>query len=252
MRSAIIAASLLAGSAAAAERDIQFARFDIPGRVIEVHNFGTSAVDLSGWRTCSHSGTQIRRYSGQGGLNSVVIQPGTSLFIHLLNDAPARPNAINATTMGGQFANLTAGPYGLSIYFPTAGGNVTFPDGNFIADHVQWSVNGVDDVTADERSDEAVAGGVWTAETDWVSIAADTKWVILTDLSGGVLHGPANYQTLRCVADFNPDGNLDFFDVAEFLGAFSSTQPRADINFDGVHDFFDVAAYLGLFSAGCP
>lgn len=252
MRHVCIAVCLLAGSASAANRDIQFARFDVPGRVIEMHNFGPTPVDLTGWRTCSHSGNQIRRYSGANGLDGVIIQPGASLFIHLLDNAPARPNAVNASTIGGQFANLTAGPYGLSIYFPNTGGSVVFNDGNLIADHVQWSINGVDDPTADERSDEAVAGGVWTAETDWVSITASTQWVVLTDLSGGVLHGPANYQALDCVADFATDSTLDFFDVVEFLGAFSAAEPRADINFDGVHDFFDVVAYLGLFSAGCP
>lgn len=55
-----------------------------------------------------------------------------------------------------------------------------------------------------------------------------------------------------CPADRNGDGILDFFDVQNFLSAFSAQNPNADINGDSIFDFFDVQAYLGLFSAGCP
>ncbi|RMH11987.1 MAG: hypothetical protein D6695_07945 [Planctomycetota bacterium] len=55
-----------------------------------------------------------------------------------------------------------------------------------------------------------------------------------------------------CVADFNGDGTLDFFDVLGFLDAFSANDPAADINSDNMFDFFDVLAFLDLFSAGCP
>ncbi len=55
-----------------------------------------------------------------------------------------------------------------------------------------------------------------------------------------------------CPADRNGDGILDFFDVQNFLAAFSAQNPSADIIPDGIFDFFDVQAYLGLFSAGCP
>ncbi len=55
-----------------------------------------------------------------------------------------------------------------------------------------------------------------------------------------------------CAADFNNDGNLDFFDVQAFLGAFTAHHPTADINSDGIWNFFDVQQYLALFSTGCP
>lgn len=252
MCKAFVMLGLAAGVASAAPRDVQFVRFDVPGRIVELHNLGSDPVDLSGWRTCSHSGNQIRRYSAIAGLDGITIASGESLFIHLLNDAPTRPNAINATTIGGQFANLTTGAYGLSIYFPNAQGNVLFTDGNLIADHIQWNIGGIDDPTADERSDEAVAGGVWTAVDEWVETSAATEWVLLVDLSGAALHGPVSYQHLGCIADSNRDGVLDFFDISIFLSAFSGGEPRADINFDGVHDFFDVSEYLGLFTASCP
>lgn len=55
-----------------------------------------------------------------------------------------------------------------------------------------------------------------------------------------------------CPADLNSDGNLDFFDVSVFLGAFSAQDPLADFTGDGLYDFFDVSAFLGAFNVGCP
>ncbi|MBX3323537.1 MAG: hypothetical protein KF757_11150 [Phycisphaeraceae bacterium] len=51
-------------------------------------------------------------------------------------------------------------------------------------------------------------------------------------------------------ADFNCDGNLDFFDVQAFLTAFSAQDPAGDFNGDGEFNFFDVQAFLTAFSGG--
>jgi hypothetical protein len=62
-------------------------------------------------------------------------------------------------------------------------------------------------------------------------------------------------QTPRCnSADFaEPFGELDFFDIARFLHAFSNGEGIADrVAPFGVFDFFDVASYLDEFAAGCP
>ncbi len=54
------------------------------------------------------------------------------------------------------------------------------------------------------------------------------------------------------IADWNDDGELDFFDVQGYLGAFSSGSPLADLNDDGSLDFFDVLEFLDIFSQACP
>ena len=57
----------------------------------------------------------------------------------------------------------------------------------------------------------------------------------------------------RCnIADFNNDGILNFFDVAEFLQAFTAMDPIADLTDDGVWNFFDVSQFLSNFALGCP
>ena len=55
-----------------------------------------------------------------------------------------------------------------------------------------------------------------------------------------------------CPADLTGDGELDFFDVAEFLEVFGDQDPVADFSGDGMFDFFDVADFLDAFAPGCP
>lgn len=55
-----------------------------------------------------------------------------------------------------------------------------------------------------------------------------------------------------CDVDMNCDGELDVFDVFEFLEAFENMDPRADFLPDGIFDVFDVFEYLNQFQAGCP
>ncbi len=50
-----------------------------------------------------------------------------------------------------------------------------------------------------------------------------------------------------------PDGELDFSDVLEFLTAFASMSPRADLAVPfGQLDFIDALVFLSEFGAGCP
>jgi hypothetical protein len=55
-----------------------------------------------------------------------------------------------------------------------------------------------------------------------------------------------------CKSDQNLDGQLNFFDVSQFLAAYGEQDPEADINDDGNFNFFDVSAFLADFGANCP
>ncbi len=55
-----------------------------------------------------------------------------------------------------------------------------------------------------------------------------------------------------CPQDINGDGALNFFDISEFLSAFSAVDPVADFNGDGAFNFFDISEFLSAFSEGCP
>lgn len=49
-----------------------------------------------------------------------------------------------------------------------------------------------------------------------------------------------------------PYGELNFFDVSEFIAAFTANDVLADFNNDGLFNFFDVSDFLSSFAEGCP
>ena len=56
-----------------------------------------------------------------------------------------------------------------------------------------------------------------------------------------------------CLADFNGDENVNFFDVSYFIAAFNSQDASADIAEPfGSFNFFDVSAFIAAYNAGCP
>jgi hypothetical protein len=55
-----------------------------------------------------------------------------------------------------------------------------------------------------------------------------------------------------CLADINDDGQLNFFDVSQYLTWNSDGDLRADWNCDGVLNFFDYSKFLEYYNAGCP
>ncbi|MDX2146269.1 MAG: hypothetical protein SFZ23_02005 [Planctomycetota bacterium] len=52
-----------------------------------------------------------------------------------------------------------------------------------------------------------------------------------------------------CDADFNNDGQVDFFDFLDFAAAFGAEDPSADWNSDGQVDFFDYLDFAADFGA---
>lgn len=71
--------------------------------------------------------------------------------------------------------------------------------------------------------------------------------VTLDFLGGGSMPG----RTGGCRADFNGDGEVDFFDYLDFVDALSAGAPSADFNQDDVIDFFDYLDFVDAFSEGC-
>ncbi len=253
-RTACMALIAMAGSQAlAAERDIQFSFIFPPSQRLVVFNTGTEPISLDGWRFCSHNSTQVRRYTNPSALDGVVIEPWTGIRIHLNNDAdPNEPTQINASDLGS-FADFEIEAYGLSLYFPNDQGVTPFSDGNFIADHLQWSLGGVDNTTADERSDEAQEGGAWADQTEWISVRNDTLLIELITIGPSQMNSPMDYSVVdNCPADITDDGMLNFFDVSAFLSAFAAMESAADFTGDGMFNFFDVSSFLSLFAQGCP
>ena len=105
------------------------------------------------------------------------------------------------------------------------------------------------------------AGAGWTrgaqdaTESDIRAVLAD-----LTHLSirgeyrvGADAAGLDNVSMGRgCVADFDANGQLNFFDVSAFIAAFNNADPAADLAAPfGVFNFFDISAFIAEYNAGC-
>lgn len=222
-----------------AEDRIQFRSLDFTKSIIELHNFGDAPVSLSGWQFCTHDENQVRHYSDPSGLNGRSIAAGESLFIYWKNDAPAEDtHTINRNSIGGSFSEpLDRGPYGMQLYI-----NGNFGDGNSIADHWQWSQGGVDNDSADERSDEAESGGVWTDQSQWISTGPETVRIVLNDTTGARLHGPSSYDVIEIVPlppeflvtafSFDPEGNaaLTWEDLSDFGVTSYTVQTSPDLS----------------------
>ena len=244
----LVAGLALASVAGAAPRDVQFRSVDLAAGVIELHNFGTTTEDLTGWRFCSHDAAVVRRYSAAAGLNGVMLAAGESLYVHFNNDASAA-DEINISTIGGNFAGLNTTAYSIQIYFAP----VSFGNGNSIADIVQWTQDGTPDLVADERTDEAVAGGVWGSIDDFIALDAGT-YIRLMDLTGGELQTSASYRVLPAIQDCDGDGRDDLYAVLDGTldpCAGSGGGCAADLNGDNSVGAGDLAVLLAAWGA-CP
>lgn len=176
-----------------ADRAIQIREVNFLTSTLELYNSGSTSLALDGWRFCSHDENQDRRYSTTTGLNGLSIAAGASLRVHFLNDAPeGDSSAINISGRGNFALDLDRGPYAIQLY---NGGS--FGNGNNIIDHVQWSIAGVDNASADNRSDEAQSGGVWTNQSLWVATTATSERIVFSDISGSILHSPDSYTVIE-------------------------------------------------------
>ncbi|MEM9410781.1 MAG: dockerin type I domain-containing protein [Planctomycetota bacterium] len=251
--STLVVCQILSAQIVIPQRFVQIRSVDFTTSVLELHNFGTASRSLNGWRFCSHDENQDRRYSAAAGLNGITLASGDSLFIHFNNDA-VNANEINISTIGGNFAGPldTSDAYAIQIYY-----NSGFGSGNNIADHIQWSLSGTDNIRADERSDEAEQGGVWEDQSQWISVQADSQRINLFDAAAqSELHSPANYETINpnavLLGDVNCDGSVDLLDVSPFVDLISNNgfDAKADMNEDGAVNLIDVQPFVQLLSGG--
>jgi len=245
----------VAAGAAAEPRDVQIRSVDFETGVIELHNFGDTDESLQFWRWCSADEDEIQLYTAFGGLLGVTIEAGTSILFYSNDDAPGGGDAdnINFAQMGGNWALPfdAEGAYGLNMYFPP----VDFDNGDTMASHVQWSEGGEDDPFADERADEAEAGGVWADADDWVAVSADTTRIELNTDNPTLPTSSADWDVIGaeppCLADCNDDGTLNILDFTCFQGLFASGDPGADCNEDGMLNILDFVCFQGAFAKGC-
>ncbi|HED54164.1 MAG TPA: hypothetical protein ENJ00_08180 [Phycisphaerales bacterium] len=244
----------LAQSASATPREVQIRSIDFENSIVEIFSFSSETEDLTGWRLCTHDDDQVRQYTSP--MAPRTISPGQSIYLYWNNDAPGGdPDRINIADLGGFFAGpLDRGPFSIGLYFPGHDGIVMFSDPFDMIDSIQWSIDGLDNNSADERSDEAELAGLWIDQSLWIATTPVSLSIMLTDATGGLLHGPKNYQVnepVVCLADTNHDGMVTPADFTAWIAAFNADAPECDQNTDGQCTPADFTAWIANFNAGC-
>ena len=60
------------------------------------------------------------------------------------------------------------------------------------------------------------------------------------------------FRVLKCPADFNSDGFVDFYDFTDYVTAFESGAAGGDFNGDGFVDIYDFSDFVTAFESSCP
>ncbi|MDX2146195.1 MAG: hypothetical protein SFZ23_01635 [Planctomycetota bacterium] len=88
-------------------------------------------------------------------------------------------------------------------------------------------------------------------EADCQGIPGSTWGGALTTCADGNGNGQADICEPECRADFNADGQVDFFDYLDFSQAFATDDASADFNRDAQVDFFDYLDFSQAYAEGC-
>lgn len=99
-----------------------------------------------------------------------------------------------------------------------------------------------------------VAALVWTQHPAWTPLQVIQRVLSRArlDVDSELTDGARPTVTRRlldawaavCMADFNFDYNVDYFDYLDFLDAYAAEDPSADVNGDGDVDFFDYLDFI--------
>ncbi|MDB4265471.1 PEP-CTERM sorting domain-containing protein [bacterium] len=157
-------------SGALAQSAIVFSELDLVNNTITLTNTGSSAVDIGGWRFCSHDLEDIKRYSSSTffadgvsiiGLGSLVVD-ATSVIL-------AGPLAANTMSIG---------------LYNDLDGALSFGSPDDLSAFIQFTPEGNTDFgNAEERTGTAVTADLWDAEGSFVEVGAADTFIRLDDLN---------------------------------------------------------------------
>jgi hypothetical protein len=137
------------------------------------------------------------------------------------------------------------------LFGRAATGIVYLSDGSLGFDRVmflqQFDSNARNMVVGDLNNDDR-ADLVIEPENSWDKYAFLNLPASSRDANG---NGIPDECEDACAADFNHDGQADFFDYLDFAIAFDAQDPPADIDGNGQVDFFDYLDFVAAFDAGC-
>lgn len=107
----------------------------------------------------------------------------------------------------------------------------------------------------ESQADFSMAGVGWRAVSLTMTIPPEaTGWTLRIEADDpGALgaHLDAASMIGTCLADYNGDRVLNFFDVSDFIADFLAGDPNADLTGNGVVDFFDITELIDSLEFPC-
>lgn len=179
--------------ALAEPRDVQIRAVSFNSHWIELFNSGDTDQPLDGWQLCSSDSDETLKCTSASLLNGKTIEAGTVFKVYPFgNSCSNGPDCIDVphTSLAKPIMNL--GAYALALYKQPP-----FQDGQNMVDYIQWSTNGVPNLTADDLADEAVSGGLWSSIDSFIPTQTGTIRITLQDQSFGELHSAADYEVMN-------------------------------------------------------
>jgi photosystem II stability/assembly factor-like uncharacterized protein len=230
------------------------------------------------------SGTEV--VGSNGTLNAIAVAPGSSSTIWAGATSGRVSVTTNASTWNNRSAGLVSGQVSDIVVSPTDPGTAYVSFFNSTGNRIFKTTNyGVNWTNMTGTLPSGVAGRAlaidWSPRRPgmyvgsgagvWVSLNNGRNWykdgTSLPNVNVGDLlinpaqrfivagtYGRGGWQATLptpCDADFNGDGQLDFFDYLDFSAAFDSGSIDADFNGDAQVDFFDYLDYVQAFSLEC-
>jgi hypothetical protein len=237
----------LAGSFPSPLQNYSWGNWDLMVTAHELgHNFGaphthdvSPQIDGCGTGDCSQAfgGTIMSYCHGcNGGLGNIQL----AFHPRTINENML-PFIDNLTGCGIRTSRGPAIQYGPSSADLVVGNSYLMYMGSSGATAYQWKRNGVN-----------INGARLNrfGYSSWTRAQAGSYTCVVSNDCGSRESAPA-IITVRCPADFNSDGAVDFFDYLDFVAAFSSGSSSANFNGDGVIDFFDYLDFVAAFSTPC-
>ncbi|MDX2149083.1 MAG: PEP-CTERM sorting domain-containing protein [Planctomycetota bacterium] len=195
---------------------------DLPGGAV-----GASAQDVS-----ADGNVVVGRSIGAGGAFAVAWRNGQVQSLGALLTSPADSQAFGVSGDGGVIVGTSLGSLSDEAFIWTQASGLRslklVLETEFGISLTGWSLL----VAHDVSTDGSVIVGEGINPQGVVQ-----AWMVRFDSA--------------CAADFNSDGQADFFDYLDFVVAFDAEAPEADVNDDAQVDFFDYLDFVASFDAGC-
>ena len=164
-----LALGLLIIPAATAQAAIVFSEIDLVANTITLTNTDSAAVDLGGWRFCSHDVDSVRVYSSPTEFDGISLAGSGSYVV----DTTSIP-----------FAGLLGNNVMSIGLYDDLDGSLSFGSPDDLSAFIQFAPVGSTELGNSEfRTNTAIAAGLWDATGSFVEVAPGDTHIVLNDLN---------------------------------------------------------------------